>query len=79
MELPILDWYDEIQLIQRVMNWVIVSILVVYNIAVLFLLKFQIDLWGLFTIALHLVVSCLRLFTPSYTDQFQDEDIVRTT
>lgn len=77
MAIPIIEWYDNIQLAQRIMNWAIVSILVAYNVAVLILLKLKIDWWGLFTLVLHLVVSCLRLFTPNYTEQFSD--ISKTT
>jgi len=67
---PIYKWYEDIQMAQRIMNWIVVTILVFSNIAVLYVLKFKLTVWGYFTLILHLTVSCVRLFTPSFTDSF---------
>jgi len=66
MVLPIAVWYDNLQQKQEIINWVVFSILLVSDLAVLIILKFKIDKLGFFTLVLHLAVSILRLSTPNY-------------
>lgn len=70
MDRPIDIFYENIQNAQRIMNWVIVSVLAFYNLLVLLLLRFKIDFWGFFTLLLHFTVSWLRLLTPSFFEQY---------
>ena len=55
------------------MNWVIVSVFVLTNFAVLIFLKGKLGVWGYFTLIMHLVASCLRLLTPDFKDQFSSD------
>jgi hypothetical protein len=57
------------------MNWGIVSVFVICNIAVLIYLKFKIDKWGYFTLFMHLIASLLRVFTPSFQESQNFEDL----
>ena len=58
-------WYAKMFTIQETLSIVIVSLLIIINIAVLIRLKFKkLDAWGYFTLTLHLIVSGIRLYHP---------------
>ncbi len=57
MVTPIDVWYNNLQQKQEIINWVVFSILLVSDLAVLIILKFKIDKLGFFTLVLHLAVS----------------------
>jgi len=50
------------------MNWGILGVFVVCNLAVLIYLKFKIDNWGYFTLIMHLTASVLRVYNPTFED-----------
>ena len=64
------DWYSDVQLPLRIMNWTIFAVFVVSNLAVLIYLKFKIGYWGYFTFSMHFVAFLLRVLTPNFEEDY---------
>jgi hypothetical protein len=73
MAIPIVEWYNDIQDAQRILNWIYLSIFVATNLVVLILIKGKIGLWGYCTLFMHFVASFLRLLTPDFSDEFSSD------